>query len=91
MKEKQVKPALFYSFVGFLTVLGVSLHIVTYNTIPGQRWALTDPKSVLTLTFITVRNHEFILPSEKLVINHERFYLMFVSKISHTGSDYSGR
>ena len=28
-----VKPAIFYTFVGFLTVLGVSLHIITYNTI----------------------------------------------------------
>lgn len=30
----RVKPGLFYSFVGFLTLVGVSLHIVTYNTIP---------------------------------------------------------
>jgi len=34
-----VKPALFYSFVGFLVVLGVSLHIITYNTIP---WSPVD-------------------------------------------------
>ena len=27
-----IKPIYFYSFVGFLTVLGVSLHIITYNT-----------------------------------------------------------
>jgi cytochrome c oxidase subunit 2 len=31
-KSNAVKPALFYSFVGFLIVLGVSLHIITYNT-----------------------------------------------------------
>ena len=29
----------FYSFVGFLVVCGVSLHIITYNTIP---WAPLD-------------------------------------------------
>jgi cytochrome c oxidase subunit 2 len=67
---RAVKPALFYTFVGFLTVLGVSLHIITYNTIP---WAEMDLKrSELTpdKTFqITVKNHQFILPSEKLMIN----------------------
>ena len=29
-----VKPALFFTFVGFLTVLGVSLHLITLKTIP---------------------------------------------------------
>jgi len=33
-KNSGVKPALFYTFVGFLTILGVSLHIITFNTIP---------------------------------------------------------
>ena len=37
-EQPGVKPVLFYSFVGFL-VLGVSLHIITYNTIP---WAPMD-------------------------------------------------
>ena len=34
-----VKPVLFYAFVGFLVVCGVSLHVITYNTIP---WAPLD-------------------------------------------------
>ena len=38
-KSNIVKPALFYTFVGFLTVLGVSLHLITYNTIP---WTPVD-------------------------------------------------
>jgi cytochrome c oxidase subunit II len=65
-----VRPALFYTFVGFLTILGVSLHIVTYNTIP---WAEMDlnrsgikPDKVFN---ITVKDHNFIMPEEKLVIN----------------------
>lgn len=69
-KNSAVKPAIFYTFVGFLTVLGVSLHIVTYNTIP---WAEMDlnrkdikPDKVFN---ITVRQHKFVMPSEKLVIN----------------------
>ena len=66
----KISHAFFYTFVGFLVVLGVSLHIVTYNTIP---WAPMDinraeikPDKVFN---ITVENHQFILPSEKLVIN----------------------
>jgi len=69
-KSSKLSHALFYSFVGFLTVLGVSLHIITYNTIP---WAPMDinrteikPDKVFN---ITVEDHEFILPSDKLVIN----------------------
>lgn len=32
-----VTPKLFYGWVGFLALLGVSLHLLTYNTIPlGQ-------------------------------------------------------
>jgi cytochrome c oxidase subunit 2 len=69
-KTGRVSPALFYTFVGFLTVLGVSLHIITYNTIP---WAPMDinradikPDKVFV---ITVADHQFKLPEEKLTIN----------------------
>ncbi len=67
---KGVKPALFYTFVGFLTVLGVSLHIITFNTIPWTKVDLNRPDYTPDKTFnITVKNHQFILPSEKMVIN----------------------
>lgn len=69
-KSKNVSNTFFYSFVGFLVVLGVSLHIITYNTIP---WASMDlnradikPDKVFN---ITMENHQFILPSDKLIIN----------------------
>ena len=69
-KSNAVKPALFFSFVGLLVILGVSLHIITYNTIP---WASMDldrdnitPDKVFD---ISVENHQFQLPSEKLIIN----------------------
>jgi len=69
-KSKSVKPALFYTFVGFLTVLGVSLHIITYNTIPWAELDLNRNDYTPDKTFcITVKDHQFILPSEKLVIN----------------------
>jgi cytochrome c oxidase subunit 2 len=65
-----VKPALFYTFVAFLTVLGVSLHIITLHTIPWTKMDLNRSEVVPDKTFnITVRNHEFILPSDKMIIN----------------------
>jgi cytochrome c oxidase subunit II len=67
---KGVKPALFYTFVGFLTVLGVSLHIITFNTIPWAKVDLNRSDYKPDKTFnITVKNHQFILPSEKMIIN----------------------
>jgi cytochrome c oxidase subunit II len=68
-KSTKVKPGIFYGFVAFLAVLGVSLHIITYNTIP---WVPNDvhmDKVVADRTFeIMVENHEFKLPAEKLVM-----------------------
>ena len=65
-----VKPAIFYTFVGLLTVLGVSLHIITYNTIPWAKVDLHRSEYKADRTFeITVKDHKFILPSEKLIIN----------------------
>jgi cytochrome c oxidase subunit II len=67
---KSVKPALFYTFVGFLTVLGVSLHIITFNTIPWAKVDLNRSDYNPDKTFnISVKNHQFILPPEKMVIN----------------------
>jgi len=69
-KSVPVKPALFYTFVGFLTVLGVSLHIVTYNTIPWAEMDLKRSEIKPDKTFtVTVKDHHFIMPSETLVIN----------------------
>ena len=67
-KSSPVKPALFYSFVGFLTVLGVSLHIITYNTIPWAKVDLNRRDYKPDKTFlISVKDHQFILPAEKMV------------------------
>ena len=69
-KGLAVKPAIFYTFVGFLTVLGVSLHIITYNTIPWAEMDLNRGDYKADKTFvITVKDHEFTLPSDKLVIH----------------------
>jgi cytochrome c oxidase subunit 2 len=64
-----VNPALFYSFVGFLAVLGVSLHIITFNTIPWAEMDLNRHELTPDRSFsIEVANHEFFLPAEKIVV-----------------------
>jgi cytochrome c oxidase subunit 2 len=65
-----VKPAIFYTFVGFLTVLGVSLHIITYNTIPWAEMDLNRANYTPDKTFvITVQDHKFTLPSAKMIVD----------------------
>jgi cytochrome c oxidase subunit II len=62
-----VKPAIFYSFVGFLVVCGVSLHLITYNTIPWAPLDLNRSNIAADREFsITVENHRFVLPSARL-------------------------
>jgi len=65
----KVKPAFFYAFVGFLITLGVTLHIITYNTIPWAPMDLNRAEIKADKVFdISVQNHKFLLPSEKLLI-----------------------
>ena len=67
-KGNRVKPALFYTFVGMLVVLGVSLHIITYNTIPWTEMDLHRGDYTADRSFnIVVEDHEFKLPAEQLV------------------------
>ncbi len=67
--KSKVKPALFYTFVGFLTILGVSLHIITFNTIPWSEMDLNRHEITADKSFsIDVENHKFILPAEKMVV-----------------------
>jgi cytochrome c oxidase subunit II len=64
-----VRPVVFYSFVGLLVVLGVSLHIITYNTIPWTKMDLHRGDYTPDRSFaISVADHAFRLPSEKLLI-----------------------
>ena len=81
--KTKVKPGFFYAFVVFLAVLGISLHIITYNTIP---WVPTDvnmKKIVADRTVeITVENHEFKLPSEKIKVKTNE-----IVKFSVTSND----
>jgi len=75
-----VKNWLFYSFVGFLIVLGVSLHIITYNTIPWSSVDLHRGDYTPDKTFeITVEDHQFYLPADKLVIDCKDLVLFDVT------------
>lgn len=67
-KSKEIKPTLFYSLVGFLVLLGVSLHIITHETIPWKPLDLNRSEIKADKIFnITVANHKFNLPVEKMV------------------------
>ena len=69
-KSKEIKPALFYSLVGFLVLLGVSLHIITNETIPWKPLDLNRAEIKADITFnISIANHKFNLPAEKMLIN----------------------
>ena len=86
--SKEIKPSLFYSLVTFLVVLGVSLHIITHETIPWKPLDLNRAEIKADKTFnITVANHKFILPSEKLIINKNDKMLFNLSQdISETNN-----
>lgn len=69
-KESKVSVTLFYSFVTLLVVLGVSLHIITYNTIPWTPMDLNRSEIKADKVFdITMKDHQFTLPAEKMVVS----------------------
>lgn len=64
-----VPPKLFYSFVGLLVLIGVSLHIITFNTIPWVPDDLHGDGVTAAKTYaVTVRDHTFVLPEKQLVV-----------------------
>lgn len=68
--SKEVNHTLFYSFVGFLTILGMSLHLITAQTIPWVEMDLNRSEFTPDKVFdIAVGDHEFDLPANKLIID----------------------
>lgn len=69
-KPRVVKPTTFYMYVGLLVTVGVAIHILTFNKIP---WVEIDFKKEhinADKTFnIIAKDHKFIFPSEKMVVN----------------------
>ena len=69
-KENKIANALFYSFTAMLVVLGVSLHIVTFNTIPWAPMDLNRSEIKADKVFdISIEKHKFTLPEQTLKIN----------------------
>jgi cytochrome c oxidase subunit 2 len=67
--NKEIKQGLFYAFVTMLVIVGVSLHIVTHETIPWKPMDLNRAEIKADREFtLSVSDHKFILPSEKLII-----------------------
>ena len=65
----KVNPRLFYSFVGSLVVIGVSLHVVTYSTIPWTKVDLHGDQYPAAKTYnIVMEDHQFRLPSPTLEV-----------------------
>src|SRR5512139_1474522 len=66
---KPFRNAIFYTFFGLLVVLGVSLHIITRETIPWKAMDLERAHITADREFaITIANHEFHLPVVPMVI-----------------------
>lgn len=63
-----VGPKVFYTWVGFLTVLGVSLHIITYNTIPWVKDDLHGNSDTAATYDIRIANHAWEIPGGTLQV-----------------------
>ncbi len=76
-KPSVVKPSTFYMYVGALVTVGVAIHILTFNKIPWVEVDFKRANITADQTFnITVKDHKFTLPSEKLTIECGK-YVMF--------------
>ena len=65
-ESTSVKPAYFYAFVSFLVVLGVSLHFITYYTIPWKPMDMHRASITPDKVFdIGVADHTFSLPARE--------------------------
>ncbi len=63
-----VTPKIFYGWVTFLVVLGVSLHVITYNTIPWVKDDLHANPNYVASYQISVADHTFTLPDAQLQV-----------------------
>lgn len=61
-----ISPKVFYTWVGFLTLLGVTLHVVTYNTIPWVKDDLSGNPNTAATYAITIGNHAWQIPGGRL-------------------------
>ncbi len=78
--ERVVSPKVFYIYIAILVFVGVSIHIFTFNVIP---WVATDLKRgeiTPDQTYhIEVKDHKFILPQDKIIIDCRKTVLFDVN------------
>ena len=59
----------FYGFIAFLVFMGVSVHILTFNKVPWVSMDLKRDGIKPDVVFhIDMKDHKYILPKEKMVI-----------------------
>ena len=81
-KGSPVSNGLFYAWIVFLVVLGVSLHIATAKTIPWKELDLHRAHIKPDKHFvITVEDHKFTLPADTLYVDlHDKVLFDVTSK-----------
>ncbi len=58
-------PKVFYTYLAILVVIGVGIHILTYNKIPWVAWELKKHKIPADrIIEVQIKNHQFIFPEE---------------------------
>lgn len=68
-KAKPIVRIPFYGFIAFLVAGGVGHHIFTYNVVPWVAEDITRHDAKPDKTYhITIKQHKFNLPEEKMVI-----------------------
>lgn len=66
----RVRPWIFYAFVTLLVTLGISLHFITYYTIPWKPMDMHRAGIKADKVFdISVANHQFQLPAKTLQVS----------------------
>ena len=80
-KKEGVKPAIFYTYIATLVVIGTGLHFLTYNTIPWVRYDLKRDHITPDKVFhITYKDHKIILEDEKPMLIHCEDKVVFDAK-----------
>ena len=65
-KGGAISSKIFYGWVILLIAIGVSIHLVTYNTIPWVKDDLERPADVAETYDLTIGNHEWTIPGGQM-------------------------
>jgi len=69
-KKEGAKPAIFYTYIAILVIIGTGLHFLTYNTVPWVPYDLNRHKITPDKVFhIIYKDHKIILPQKPMLIN----------------------